>query len=402
MALTDTWLRKNLGKIRSEMHTEADQDGLGVRLSKNGKITFQVRFRHNGKQARMDLGSYPLMSLKEARLEVLKIKGILEQGYDPRVQKKVEKQKIVDALTFESLYKQWHEKYCLREKAQAEDILRTFELYVFPTVGALPADDITLHTWLELFETHVFKSESITERMLVNAKQCLEWGIKRKLIENNPIRHISGKNDLGIKKKRGTRILADDEIALSWKICDESRMTLKNALFTKLCLFYGCRNGELRVSKKTFFDLDKMIWKLPPEFHKTGKESGMPLIRPIIEEIVPLIEQAMSLNDTEFMFVNDGTEEVMSDKAPGKFPYNIMQYARRHYDTNMPHWSMHDLRRTARTNFSAFTSRDVAELMIGHVMPGEQGTYDLYDYLEPQAQAYKKWWEKLIRLTESA
>ncbi len=398
MALTDTWLRKNLGKERSAVHTEADQEGLGARISQKGKITFQFRFRYNGKQARMDLGSYPLMSLKEARTELSKVKLALEQGFDPRVQKKVEKQKIVGALTFKSLYMQWHEKYYLREKAQAEDILRTFELYVFPVLGELPANVITLHSWLELFEAHVLKSESIAERMLVNAKQCLEWGIKRELIENNPIRHISGKNDLGIKKRKGTRFLTDEEIALTWKICDESRMTMKNAIFTKLCLFYGCRNGELRVSKKSFFDLDKMIWKLPPELHKTGKGTGMPLIRPIIKEIIPLIEQAMALNDSEFMFVNDGTEEMMSDKAPGKLPYNIMQFARRHYDINMPHWSMHDLRRTARTNFSAFTSRDVAELMVGHVMPGEQGTYDLYDYLKPQAKAYKKWWSKIESL----
>lgn len=400
MALTDTWLRKNLGKERSAVHTEADQEGLGARISPKGKITFQFRFRYNGKQARMDLGSYPLMSLKEARTELSKVKLALEQGFDPRVQKKVEKQKIVGALTFKSLYMQWHEKYCLREKAQAEDILRTFELYVFPVLGELPANAVTLHSWLELFESHVLKSESIAERMLVNAKQCLEWGIKRELIESNPIRHISGKNDLGIKKRKGTRFLTDEEIALTWKICDESRMTMKNAIFTKLCLFYGCRNGELRVSKKSFFDLDKMIWKLPPQLHKTGKGSGMPLIRPIIKEIVPLIEQAMALNDSEFMFVNDGTEEMMSDKAPGKLPYNIMQFAKRHYDINMPHWSMHDLRRTARTNFSAFTSRDVAELMVGHVMPGEQGTYDLYDYLKPQTKAYKKWWSKIENLTK--
>lgn len=402
MALTDTWLRKNLGKERSELLTESDQDGLSVRVSLKGKITFQVRFRHNGKQARIDLGSYPLISLKEARSELLKIKAALEQGYDPRVQKKIEKQKIVEAITFESLYEQWHLKYCLREKAQAKDILRTFELYVFPSVGGLPADAISLHSWLELFEAHALKSESIAERMLVNTKQCLEWGIKRKLIENNPIRHISGKNDLGIKKRKSTRILTDDEISLIWKACNESRMTLKNALFIKLCLFYGCRNGELRASEKSFFDFDRMVWILPAEFHKTGKSSGQPLIRPIIDEIVPLLEQAMALNDSKYLFVNDGTDDVMSNKAPGKLPYNIMQYSRRHYDLNLPHWSMHDLRRTARTNFSKFTSRDVAELMIGHVMPGEQGTYDLYDYLEPQTTAYKKWWEKLVKLTESA
>ncbi|MFX9673032.1 integrase, partial [Acinetobacter baumannii] len=53
----------------------------------------------------------------------------------------------------------------------------------------------------------------------------------------------------------------------------------------------------------------------------------------------------------------------------------------------------------ARTNFSAFTSRDVAELMVGHVMPGEQGTYDYYDYQKEMSKAYKKWWKKLSNLS---
>ena len=76
-----------------------------------------------------------------------------------------------------------------------------------------------------------------------------------------------------------------------------------------------------------------------------------------------------------------------------------MQFARKNFGVNMDHWSMHDLRRTARTNFSAFTSRDVAELMVGHVMPGEQGTYDYYDYQKEMSKAYKKWWEKLSNLS---
>ncbi|MEG1502565.1 MAG: hypothetical protein RR370_04160, partial [Synergistaceae bacterium] len=101
--------------------------------------------------------------------------------------------------------------------------LRSFELYVFPKFGALPADQITLHMWLELFESHLKKSPSITDRLLTNTKQCLDWGINRKLIEHNPIRHIVGKRDLNIKKNKVDRILNDEEIALIWKICDESR-----------------------------------------------------------------------------------------------------------------------------------------------------------------------------------
>lgn len=43
MPLTDTWLKKNLDRERSAIHTESDQDGLSVRVSQKGKLTFQMR-----------------------------------------------------------------------------------------------------------------------------------------------------------------------------------------------------------------------------------------------------------------------------------------------------------------------------------------------------------------------
>ena len=204
MALTDTWLKKNLGKEREAQHVESDRDGLSVRVSPKGKITFQMRYRYQGVQARLDLGSYPHLSLQEARLELQKMKGVLESGQDPRVHKRIELHKVANALTFEGLYLEWHEKYCLANKKNAQQQLRSFELYVFPKYGSLPVDQITLHMWLDLFEAHFQKSASITDRLLTNTKQCLDWGVNRKLVETNPIRHISGKRDLNIKKIKWT------------------------------------------------------------------------------------------------------------------------------------------------------------------------------------------------------
>lgn len=399
MPLTDTWLKKNLGKARVEQHVEPDRDGLSVRVSPKGKITFQMRFRYEGKQARLDLGSYPNLTLFQARQELQKMKGVLEAGQDPRVYKKLEAHKVTNALTFKELYLEWHEKYCMANKKNSQQQLRSFELYVFPKYGSLPADQITLHMWLELLEDHFEKSPSITDRLLTNTKQCLDWGLNRRLIENNPIRHITGKRDLNIKKNKVDRILNDDEVALIWKICDESRMALKNALFIKICLFYANRYSELRMAKKTDFDFERKIWTVPPENHKTGKYTKRPLLRPILPEIEPFIQQAMELNTSIYMFVNNGTKEMYGQNGPGKLPYNVMQYARRHYGVEMKHWSMHDLRRTARTHFSRFALRDIAELMIGHTMPGEQGTYDYHDYQNEMGIAYKQWWDKLESLT---
>ena len=397
MPLTDTWLKKNLDRERLAQHVEADQDGLSVRVSPKGKLTFQMRFRYNGKQARLDIGSYPSTSLKEARIELQKMKGILETGHDPRIYKKVEFHKITDAITFERLFREWHEKYSIHNKKNAAQNLRSFELYVFPKLGGIPAEQITLHMWLDLLEEQFKQSPSITDRILTNAKQCLDWAINRKLIEQNPIRHITGKRDLNIKKNKTNRVLSDEELSLIFRICSESRTSLRNVLFFKLCLFYGNRYSELRVARKTEFDFQKNAWTVPSENHKTGESKGN-IVRPIIEEIKPWLQAAINLSNSEFIFPHENGKEPMGRSGPTDMPYNFMQFARKHYGENMDHWSMHDLRRTARTNFSAFTNRDVAELMVGHVMSGEQSTYDYYDYQKEMTAAYKLWWEKLKSL----
>lgn len=83
MALSDTWLKSNNGKVRDATQVINDRDGLSVRISPKGKIVFQMRYRFNNASKRMDIGTYPMMSLKEARAEVAENKKELDKGRDP-------------------------------------------------------------------------------------------------------------------------------------------------------------------------------------------------------------------------------------------------------------------------------------------------------------------------------
>lgn len=155
-----------------------------------------------------------------------------------------------------------------------------------------------------------------------------------------------------------------------WKAIDQSRMSAKNKIFVKLCLIYGCRNGEMRLARKEHFDLKTMVWTVPAENHKLGKTTQKPLLRLVTPEIEPLIRQAIALSgDSDFLFTNTGSDEPMGKSAPLALPYNIMQWLRRHEEYEMKHWSIHDLRKTARTNFSTLTEPHVAEIMLGHKLP---------------------------------
>ncbi|PHM24341.1 integrase [Xenorhabdus innexi] len=66
MALSDTRLRAIHGKPYQGKAELTDIDGLSVRVSPKGVITFQCRYRLNGKQHRIGIGRYPATSLRDA------------------------------------------------------------------------------------------------------------------------------------------------------------------------------------------------------------------------------------------------------------------------------------------------------------------------------------------------
>ena len=401
MPITDSWLKAHHKRPQEKTIERADGEGLSARVSPAGKVVFQMRFRYGGAPGRLDLGVYPRMSLKEARTEHQRLKAELEQGHDPRVVRMVEKTSISQAETNESLYRKWYESYCVSNKSMHKEILRSFEIHVFPEIGSLPADRTSTHTWLSLIEKLADSRPSIAERILHETQQLHRWANRRGLMTAKPLSDVSASTDLQIVREEAGRALSDDEIVLFWRSVDRSRMAPGSKIFMKLCLFFGCRNGELRSLDPTSdLDFEAMTWTIPPEKNKVRKRMKKAVVRPLIPEVVPLIEEAMSLSGSKRLLFTQGSKPVaLQSNAVLSFPYNVMRNAKQGFGREMAHWSMHDLRKTARTNFSTLTQAHVAEVMLGHSLKGMQGVYDRHLYLEEQAAAYRAWWQRLMELT---
>lgn len=392
MALSEAWLKAQLGKDREKLEEFADRDAMSVRVTPKGKVIFQLRYRYNGKQHRLDLGSYPNLSLKNARLESDRLRAELEKGYDPKQVKLQELSEIQNAYTFEKLFYEWHEKFCVPNKESSHDIKRSFEIYVLPTVGNQNSDNISANQWLSLLESITKKSPSIAARVLLNANQCLKWGSKRGLTSVNHLMNVSAKHDLRIEKGMRERTLTDQEIHLTFYALKRTKMVYKNKLFLTLLILYGCRVGELKAAKKVDFDFESNIWTVPAENHKTGKKTKKPIVRPITENIKPYLLEAMDTSvGSEYLFTLDGSTEPLRETSHLTMPNNIFTWLKRHKDYDLQHWSVHDLRRTMRTNMSTIAQPHVCEIMLGHALPKIWGTYDKHDYLEEQREAYTKW-----------
>jgi hypothetical protein len=67
----------------------------------------------------------------------------------------------------------------------------------------------------------------------------------------------------------------------------------------------------------------------------------------------------------------------------------------------MPHWTLHDLRRTVRSGLPALGVSDVvAEAVLAHARPGIAGVYDLYGYLPEKRDALERWAERIREIVE--
>jgi integrase len=64
----------------------------------------------------------------------------------------------------------------------------------------------------------------------------------------------------------------------------------------------------------------------------------------------------------------------------------------------LPHFTLHDLRRTARTQLAALGIRsEVAERCMGHTLRGVEGTYNRHDYFEERRAALEQWTRVIIQ-----
>lgn len=407
MALSDSWLKANLNKAADKPYEKADRDGLSVRVSAKGAITFQMRYRWASKAARVDIGPYPLLSLKEARDQCDVYRKLLLDHQDPREYKKDKAAKAHSAEgSVEQVFRAWHKSQFSDGRASVKDstaheYLRALEINVFPVLGKKQVEQVTLHQWLDLFESIAAKKPTITNLTLTVSRRALKWAVRRRIISTNELMGIESKEDLNISRKSRKRTLSDDELKIILQAIDNAkRQRLGNRIMVFLALFFGCRIGELRLAEKSHFDFSKKVWTVPVENHKTGYKMQRPLLRPIIDEVVPLLELAFSLSPNELVFPTE-KGGVYSQAATTRMSNPLNTWAKLN-GTPLNDWYLHDLRRTQRTNMSKITTTEVAETMLGHKLSGIQSVYDHYDYLEEQAKAYRIWWAKLQRLKDPA
>lgn len=379
--LTDAKLRKINGKSIEKRIELSDANGLSVRVTPTGVIAFQYRYKIDGKPRRMTLGQYDELSLKEARELVAEYRKLVSVGRDPITIRDMQIETNIQAATVEDCINAWLGSASASRLVKRDHWDRALKRHVSSYVGNMIVDDMAISHWQPVFKRmRENGAETFSGEVLSRMKTIFSYCIRTEMIKRNPVADLRI-IDVGKPAKSGKRNFSDGEISAFWKAVEASTITYQNQLFLKLLLLTACRGVELRLAKKSEFDLKGRVWRVPDENSKTRE----PFERGLSHKAVELLEIAFSLyKDFSQVFPPAAIKEDRPMSAG--VPLNMAKQLRDEMDID--HWSIHDLRRTAKTKMSELgVAPHVSEKVLGHKLGGVLAVYDQHSYLREQQNA---------------
>jgi len=303
MALSDLAVRQ--AKATGKAYTLPDLDGLSLAVTAAGGRTWHFRYYWAGKQKRMSLGTYPEVTLREARSLRDEARALLAKGTNPRVHRKQKRTavRLADENTFEAVYRKWlkHRGLSLKEGRQTTlSILpRIFDKDVLPALGKRSIYEIKRPDLLEVIaKIEKRRALSVAEKVRTWFNQLFRYALVIVPgLEQNPASDLDVVA-LPLPPVNHNPFLRMAELPKLLQRLRSYRGRRQTQLGLRLLLLTGVRTGELRQAMPDQFDLDRGLWIIPPDVVKQlqldmRKKRQQP--KDIPPYIVPLSIQAMEI-----------------------------------------------------------------------------------------------------------
>lgn len=303
MALSDMVIRQ--AKATGKTYTLSDIDGLSLSISDKGGKSWHFRYYWTGKQSRISLGTYPEISLREARSLRDEARVLLAKGINPSAHRKQKQFEagLADGKTFKSVFNKWveHRKLTLKEGRQStlSQIKRLFEKDVLPFLGQRTIYDIKRHDLLAVIaKIERRKSLSMAEKLRTWFNQMFRYALVIVPgLEQNPASDLDVVA-IPLPPVRHNPFLRMPELPKMLQTLRRYRGKVQTQFGLRLLLLTGVRTGELRLATPEQFHLEQGLWIIPPENVKQLQLSMRKEGKPSVEMppyIVPLSQQAIQI-----------------------------------------------------------------------------------------------------------
>lgn len=382
----------------------SDGGNLHFRTRKNGPSTWILRYTFLGKPRKIKLGTYPDMTLAEARIEARKARVMIDKKEDPLAVRQAAIKDFQRRTSFSQLCEDWYETEIVGRGVKRPQAARgALDNYVLPNLGKLPTAEIEPMHVTRMLDRVKRRVPSVANMLLRTTRRIFAFAVRRRILTSNPTFDLSQRLDAGGVEKPRTRVLNLDELAtLFIALRATPAFGIENLMVTRLLLALCVRKSELLGAYWEEFDLDGCItqgpvWHLPAARTKTGEPLDIPLVPQVVDWLKGV---RLVAGDSEWLFPRRRyNRHAAIQHASG----NTLNAALLRVNHGLKHFTVHDLRRTARTHLAALgVRREVAEKCLGHKLKGIEGVYDRYDYFRERRAALVQWTNVLINAEEGS
>lgn len=370
-----------------------DGKGLCLQVKPSGKKYWRFRYTRpsTGKATEISLGSYPELSLADARVEHQKYLSLLAKGIDPKdLEREAKTQvKMTEESRFSVVAKKWHDvkKEYVSEKHAAQ-IWSSLERDVFPALGNLSVTEIKAPTLITALKpVEVRGALETLSRLIQRINEIMMFAVNMGLIEANPLSCVGQ-----VFKKPQTEhmpTIRPERMPELTRRIETTNLGLLTRYLIKWQLLTLTRPVEAAEAEWSEIDMDKKIWTIPKKRMKKRREHQIPLSPEalwILEQLKPLSQ------NSRFLFPS----RIHLDRSMHRQTVNAA-LKRIGYKGELVSHGFRAIGSTAM-NEAGFTP-DIIEAALAHVESNKtRAAYNRSTYLEQRVELMA-WWGKQISAT---
>lgn len=353
--------------------------GLSLIVGRRAK-TWSLTYATATGRRRTTLGQYPAVSLAEARRSAEAKRVAARDGADHQQAKRdYNAARTVADVAQDYLGKE------VQQHSAARNYTWVIRNDVIPTIGAMKMVDVRRRDIIRVVDRALGQGKLyMSNRVLRTLQGLFKFAQSRGEVEENPAIGVRPQ-----REKARDRALTDDELKQIWPALPSLGFQPCAAL--KLLLLTGQRLNEVIGAKWSEIDFGRALWTLPAnDPGRSKKRNGAHLV-PLSPAALALFAELHEANGSRPTVFRAKGERAATN-APTR---SMVSVPKVHLDRALPQlarWRTHDLRRTCRTGMGALgVPQHVAELVIGHALPGIVGVYDRHSYLAEKRDALNRW-----------
>lgn len=314
MPLSDTAIRA--AKPKDKTYLMTDGEGMYLEITPSGGKWWRFKYRFDGKQKRLSLGTYPDTGLKDAREKRQEARRLLAAGVDPSENRKAQKAAGSGdaANSFEVIAREWFGRQAPTwVPSHSEKIISRLERDLFPWLGKRVIGTITAPELLAALRRIEDRGAVETaHRALQNCGQIFRYAIATGRADRDPCPALRGAL-APVKQTHYPAVTDPNKIGALLRAMDSYEGTLVTKSALRLAPLVFVRPGELRAAEWSEIDLERAEWTIPASRMKMGLAHLVPLST----QAAAILEEVRTLTgDGRFVFPSARTKDrPMSDNA---------------------------------------------------------------------------------------